>query len=439
MITKLQKIMGFSALLLSATLSHASGGEPSEPVQTSPPSSSCIGAYVDTWYNGSVSWLCPSSSTISTFGTSSFPNDAISSFKIPTGFAVEACQHGNGSGLCRTYFASVGNVGDIYNDEFSLVRVIRFNYSDFYLTISSDPQYPWSCASSGQSCDNTSIADQDNYKQVSSMNAILYNYGKHRVAGSIINGDLTAFGHDWQFEKYKQFYENDLQMNNYLGLGNHDYANNVNDCWENNCATRMVWHLRDQVKSLNPHRFDYSESGVYYSFPEYRKDHRGSLGYSWEIGNVHFVQLNNYPTYDTNWNGWNFGSARRDFFDINSALNWLRSDLSDARNRGKKIVLNMHDWGDHWNRNDSGFVQILKDYKVSAIFAGHIHSNVGKVSQYTDLHGSGKHLPVFRSGAAVFHDYLLVRFQGSQMVVQKVDSSNGSNYSLSNVGSYSLY
>lgn len=400
----------------------------------------CVGAYVDTAYRGNVSQLCPGSGTITTFShQNAFPNDAISSFSIPAGYAVEACEHGDGSGTCQTYFSSVSNVGTLFNDKFSLVRVIRFNFDDFYLAISSDPQYPWSCKTSGEYCDDTSIASADNQLQVNSMNALLSNYGKHRFAGSIINGDLTAFGHDWQFEKFVELYEHGLNMNMYLGLGNHDYANNVNDCFENNCATRMALYLKDQVRTLNPVRFDYGESGVYYSFPSLRKDYRGSFGYSWDVGGVHFVQLNNYPTYTVAWNGWNFGSARRDQFYINSALAWLRTDLASARSQGKKIVLNFHDFGDHWNAQQSDFVQILKDFQVSAIFAGHIHSHAGHVYRYDNLYGTGKHLPVFRSGAAVFHNYLLVRFNNGQMQVQKVDSTNGASYVLSNVGSYPLY
>lgn len=397
----------------------------------------CVKVYEHSNYKGDVNTLCPGSSKVTGFSMSSFPNDSISSISVPEGLAVEGCEHSDGSGQCRTYFTSSSYVGSKFNDEFSRIRVIRFNYDDFMMTISSDPQYPWSCGASGGSCDDTSIADRDNERQVASMNAILSNYGKSRVAGSIINGDLTAFGHDWQFDKYREFYEDDLKINNYAGLGNHDIENNVNDCWENNCATRMANYLEGQVNSLNVKRFDYRVSGSYYKFPAYRKDHNGSMAYSWDVGDVHFVQLNNHPIYTTNWNGWNFGSALRDYFNISSALSWLRSDLRDAANEGKKIILNFHDW--NASAYNSEFMQILKDYNVSAIFAGHIHSTIGKVSQYTDLHGPGKHLPVFRSGSVVYHDYLLAQFKNDQLIVKQVDSSNGSNYSLSTVGTYPMY
>lgn len=397
---------------------------------------SCVKVYEHSHFKGAVHSLCPGSNKVTEFGMSSFPNDSISSISLPAGLAVEGCEHSDGSGQCRTYFTSSSYVGSQFNDEFSRLRVIRFNYDDFMMTISSDPQYPWSCGAAGGSCDDTNIADRDNARQVASMNAILNNHGKDRVAGSIINGDLTAFGHDWQFEKYREFYEDDLKINNYAGLGNHDFENNVNDCWENNCATRMANYLVGQVESLNVKRFDYRVSDSYYQFPAYRKDHNGSMAYSWDVGDVHFVQLNNHPLYSNSWNGWNFASALRDYFSINSALSWLRADLKDAANEGKKIILNFHDW--NASAYNSEFMQILKDYNVSAIFAGHIHSTIGKVSQYTDLHGPGKHLPVFRSGAAVYNDYLLVQFKNDQLIVKQVDSRNGSHYSLSNVGTYPL-
>ena len=393
----------------------------------------CPVVYVDGNLKGSSYNLCLGGKKETSY-THQIPDDAISSIFIApdSSLAVEACEHADGSGRCRTYFKTVRYVGDEFNNRFSFFRVVQFSYDDFFKVISSDPQYPWSCGPKGGSCNNTTQADLDNTKQVDSMNAIQKTYGKSHVAGSIINGDLTAYGHDWQLAKYFQFYERDLKMNNYPGLGNHDYANNVNDTYQNYGATRMMEYLVNSVNTLNVHSFDYSDSG---SYSRYREN---SFGYSWDVGNVHFVQLNNYPTYSTSWNGWNFNRARRDYFNIRSSLSWLRNDLSQAYSKGKKIILNFHDWGNHSNTSDAEFVQILKDFKVAAIFAGHIHSSIGKASQYSDLHGAGRHLPVFRSGAAVYNDYLLARFLKNDMIVSRVDSSYGSDYRLSTVGVYPL-
>ena len=63
----------------------------------------------------------------------------------------------------------------------------------------------------------------------------------------IVNGDLTAFGRGHELEWYKEIYGK-LIPRVYPGLGNHDYANNVDECAQNQCANRMVLYLRDEVR-----------------------------------------------------------------------------------------------------------------------------------------------------------------------------------------------
>ena len=87
------------------------------------------------------------------------------------------------------------------------------------------------------------------------------------------------------------------QTDVYPGLGNHDYQNNVNDCHENNCASRMTQFMIEYYyqhpklhKSGYPGHFSLKK---YYKFPANRIDFRGSMSYSWDIGDIHFVQLHN--------------------------------------------------------------------------------------------------------------------------------------------------
>ena len=402
-------------------------------------SQQCPIAYVDLNLTGSSYTMCPGSGD-ETIYTYQVRNDSISSIFINpnSSIAVEACEHVDGSGRCQTYFKTVLSIGTELNDTFSYFKVIRFSYDDFVKVISSDPQYPWACGKKNIPCNNRGQADLDNANQVASMNAIQADYGKSRVAGSIINGDLTAYGHNWQLAKYFQFYERDLRMNNYPGLGNHDYANNVNNTYENQDATRMMEYLINSVHSLNVNSFDYRDSGTYYWFPKLVRFRENSFGYSWDVGTVHFVQLHNYPTYTASWNGWNASEARQDYFNIHSSLQWLRNDLSQAYRSGKKIILNFHDWGDHSNIHNAEFVQILKDFKVAAIFAGHIHQSIGELQGYPNLHGPGRHLRVFRSGSVAYNNYLLARFLKNDMIINKVDSSNGKKYKLEPIGKFEL-
>ena len=306
----------------------------------------------------------------------------------------------------------------------------------FYMAFMSDPQYPWSCKTEGENCDDREQAWQENINQVDSLNALQDDLGSAHLAGLVINGDLTAFGHDWQLDAYRELYHERLRMTVYPGLGNHDMANNVDDCFENRCATRMMQYLKNHVGTLNVRSFDYHDSGTYYQFPSLKRKYSKSFAYSWDVGNIHFVQLNNYPTYTANWNGWIFNKARRDYYQIESARQWLIDDLEQASREGKHIILNYHIAG-----FTDDIIDILRQYKVSAIFAGHIHQYIGQVGFYTleNFYGVGQHLPVFLGGAVVFQKYMLVHFMADQFAVSIVNSEPGGNYSLEEEGIYPLY
>uniref|UniRef100_A0A0K0CZH1 Metallophos domain-containing protein n=1 Tax=Angiostrongylus cantonensis TaxID=6313 RepID=A0A0K0CZH1_ANGCA len=58
----------------------------------------------------------------------------------------------------------------------------------------------------------------------------------------IIDGDLTDFGHLEQYKEFQTGWMRSFGVPILIGLGNHDYENNVNDCAFNFCAhTMMTW------------------------------------------------------------------------------------------------------------------------------------------------------------------------------------------------------
>ncbi len=427
--------------LIAATYSGAQRGDLTMATNSGS-LSRCFFAYEHGSYGGRSTEFCAGRNA-------SFLNDTYSSLRVPKGMYVRATQHGDGSGLKRTYYYDSAWVGNLYNDMISRFEWGEFQVNDFFLAQASDPQFSWTvCTDSSSSAGCTrersffpgaseeTIARTYNLNVVNAINMVKANRGNGAFGGVIVNGDLTEFGkQDVDLDDYITIYEHGVNSNVYLGLGNHDYANNVNDCYENQCASNMVWYLNEQVQTLNPLAFDYGESGVYYNFPSLRKDHSGSLGYSWDIGNVHFVQLNNYPTYTRQWNGWNFSGARRDYFDIKSAIAWLRNDLQTARAQGKRLILNLHDWGAA--SASSELQAVLRDYNVSAIFAGHWHSTFGQygsVGPYSD----GKTVPIYFSGAPHYGHFLLSRFVNDKLYVWKmvVDHYNGSQLRVLYNGNY---
>lgn len=57
-----------------------------------------------------------------------------------------------------------------------------------------------------------------------------------------MNGDLTDYGHPDEYQAYAEQFGRPFTagIRLYPGLGNHDYANNVDDCFLNHCADRML-------------------------------------------------------------------------------------------------------------------------------------------------------------------------------------------------------
>lgn len=309
----------------------------------------------------------------------------------------------------------------------------------FSVVISSDPQYPWydgtlppGLTSEDQHKQNSERQIRQQYESVNRLAEQRKGAGgPYQVEAVLINGDLTAFGHDWQFDKYKELVQI-LGAKFYPALGNHDYMNNVNDSYNNNNASRMVKYMHEWLQSnagvLN---YDFTECSYYKG--ELRTDHAGSLAYSFNIGKVHFVQLQNYPSYTTQWNSWNLGGARRDFYFITESFYWLENDLARPE-PGDVIIVSVHDYNtvlpndDKSNFTEPGlgrFNRLVKAYGVSAVFSGHFHDQCGYMC---DVEGS--QIPVFRSGAASYQDYLVADIDttSKQMKVFKMTCPYDGSY-----------
>lgn len=288
---------------------------------------------------------------------------------------------------------------------------------EFSVAVVSDPQFFWTEIERSKP-DTQKYGIKFNDFTANVINKVISENDKSNWKGVVINGDLTAFGHGNELAKFKDYY-NKFNVPVYIGLGNHDYANNVNNCADNGCASDMVRYLIGQVqdKINSPQstirRFDY----IRQNHPGQGLDvFKGSMSYSWGIGKVHFVQLNNYPAYNAGWESSYLGNAG--VMRIKRSLKWLRDDLSKAihSDRAETIILNMHQFNDseHWNPfSDIEFRSILKDFPVTAIFAGHTHST---------SRDRIENVPVYRTGASHGADFTLLNFKDNQMHITIYDA-----------------
>lgn len=211
-----------------------------------------------------------------------------------------------------------------------------------------------------------------------------------------VNGDITEFGHGRQWDVMHDHFKSVPQS--YWGLGNHDYDNNVNDCAQNGCARDSLLHLESAVGRWGVDAFDLSKqnrpSAVEYS---------GSFAYSKTIGDITFIQLNNHFGYRVQFESRPFlGTARR--FAIATSLPWLEKQLKAATEAGKFVVINQHRPPRYYDGGNPGedlnkFIELVKRYRVLAVFHGHTHG-AGKGQSIGET-------PVVDSGASFNKTFLV--------------------------------
>ncbi|AWM91254.1 phosphoesterase [Pseudomonas sp. 31-12] len=301
------------------------------------------------------------------------------------------------------------------------------DFSPRHLIFTSDPQFPWTESSDYGWEESDSDRDkrsrwliETQYSDVASFRSNHSQDPGHIPV--MINGDMTAFGHGSERSTTQSILEKYLGGVYDYGLGNHDYENNINDCSfpENNCAAGSIVELRGKYWG-KVNTFDFaarSEGGakVYY----------GSLAYSKSVGDVHLIQLNNEPTYTVNFSsGFPLNKVN---FEISDALDWLERDLLQARNQGQIILINMHK-PDRWKGSPEQierFKAMIARYEVTAVFAGHLHSEPGRFTGWnrTDYFGD---VPVFLSGGASNQTYLIASFALDRKTLT-VHQVNGNNW-----------
>jgi cytolysin (calcineurin-like family phosphatase) len=284
-----------------------------------------------------------------------------------------------------------------------------------HMVFASDPQYPWTEKS--DSGEPESAADFEKRSkwlvdsQFSSIADFRMKHGSPSQVPLMINGDMTAFGHGWQ-RSYINSVLNKYFGDDYLyGLGNHDYQNNVDDCFSNSCAAGSIVDFKEHHQG-KVEEFDLDIIGG-----ALNRLYAGSLAYSKNIGEVHMVQLNNEPTYSVRISS----PLNPTTFEITSSLDWLEKDLEVARAQGYAIIINMHkpdgmmgDW-----EQVKRFREMVAKYEVTAVFAGHYHQDGGQVSS---LNG----VPMFLSGGASQETYLIASFSDDrkQLHVSLVENND---------------
>ncbi|MES9784858.1 metallophosphoesterase [Bacillus thuringiensis] len=298
------------------------------------------------------------------------------------------------------------------------------------LVITSDPQYPWTDCTDGasfQDCNITTVSRCQNYSENDSMReqrseALIreqYNninsYMNTVPNGSvIINGDVTAFGHEWQWNKMRLTLLPILNKPYYYGLGNHDITNNFNNCADNGCFKNSLNHLQAHIRSHNLplSQFDYSARPIV-TWAGVGERREGSFAYTLDFGNICSIQLQHDPQMDQ-FAGVTFGNSNE--YHIFENRTWIENQLRSARASGKIIIVHVHS-----NDNLTTYHEkLFEQYGVVAIFSGHIHTSYGN-------NGFFGNIPKFRSGSASQRTYLILEHFSDRLDIYAVNCNNWEN------------
>ncbi|QOS97732.1 metallophosphoesterase [Brevibacterium sp. JNUCC-42] len=294
------------------------------------------------------------------------------------------------------------------------------------LVITSDPQYPWTPCSDSKS--SPTCPEDDDTKRRRSEELIREQYNDVNSytdtvlnASVLINGDITAYGHNslWsperQWDKMRDLLSI-LKKPYYFGLGNHDIEGNEGVYFMTSMQ-RYINHVKGH--NLPESQFDYKRDVVTGHGSSTIID-SGSFGYAVDFGSIYSIQLNNFPT--MNRSNAVVGYSIRMFEN----LNWLENQLKKARDNKKIIIVNVHKPNDWAGGANQRFKNLLKDYAVAAVFCGHYHFNCGdysyyKESSYVDYFGN---IPVFLSGSASQRTYLILEHVESKLNIYSVRNNN---------------
>jgi hypothetical protein len=301
--------------------------------------------------------------------------------------------------------------GIIDQNTFELVTTVR------HFIVTSDPQYPWSDKTNKPGDTESTSERKRRSKQLITEQYHAINRFRQERGGTIpvmVNGDITAFGHGDELTTMKRLLDILSRFPGpvFVGLGNHDYENNVNDCANNGCARDMLQWLDNYVTTqLKPPGYDLSKE-----YATLYEAWTGSLSYWHVSGGTGFIQFNNYPGYTKNFSSGRLLIDTKRDFRIKSDMAWFKKAIADTKYNSDFTIINMHDIG---NAASSEYFKVIADRKgdgfgIAAIFAGHYHDAMGVWRNRAEL----RDMPVFISGAAAERTFLIAEHHDTQRLLR---------------------
>lgn len=337
-------------------------------------------------------------------------NDTLSSISVVNA-SGSLYEHSDFKGESVKFTNNISFIDDVkkgFNDKVSSLKIS----STRSFLITSDPQLVCEGNCGGISADVSKGNIRAQYD--------MFNKYYADADAVFINGDLTEFGHAWQWADFESLV-NRLQIPYYFGLGNHDMYNNYNDCYENNCVIRSITKLFHHVNSRN----NISDFDVNYThgyvFPEVRETIKGSLSYSVDFGDVLVIQLNDYQKgknplkVNQYLSGYALDLGLMRYVierDQDAEYSWLERQLYSAYKKNQVVIVNQH----RYDADAGNLKKLLDKYNVQLRFVGHHHNAIGQKWDGFRL-----------SGSSALGTYLKVNIDTSQKTAKVYKGENNTS------------
>lgn len=179
-----------------------------------------------------------------------------------------------------------------------------------------------------------------------------------KIDGVVISGDIFDNPCPESIMAYKRRYEKgtgekQIHYNVYPGYGNHDIHPGQKGDVDNLSGRNFALNYIDSVLQAK------------LSKKEILNIHPSSRAYSWNIGDVHFVEMQTYAG-DTTY--------------CESNMKWLKDDLKKYASKGNPVVYVQHygfdEWAAKWwpEKIRTELFDVLDIYNLAGFFVGHTHT-----------------------------------------------------------------
>lgn len=218
-----------------------------------------------------------------------------------------------------------------------------------------------------------------------------------KLDGVIIAGDIFDKPYPEAHDLYNQRYtqgagDKQIHFPVFPGYGNHDIDPFSQDSLRNMQGREVNLHLLDSILH---------EKLVH---GEIVSLHEGSRSYSWNVGDVHFIQAHRY-------------SGDSEYGEVN--WTWLEDDLKKYASDGNPVVYIQHygfdEWALTWWTEDDRkrLFDLLEQYNLAAFLVGHTHEASIQTYRGHEIYQVNNAWPD-EDGSGSF---AVVRIQGNKVVI----------------------